>query len=263
MSPSHGFLEPPLPAPLEERSLGTPIALGAGMHALLTTLLLAAAPQVPGTATPAPTEAPAARRSVWIQPIGTAFVGLAMRENSAFYLPLGANLPLGDNPSRSLGVELTVTTGSMASTYEYRGGGSRSAPNYWRVLAAAGPVYSLSGRPLSGPFVQPKLLTNFSYEPEYGYGDYDHAGGASLELHLGLDVGWQFTVGSVYIAPVLGLSVGYGFNMPGGGRRTLSGGPAFVPSRVLHPEFVGYEPMRGPAPVLGINLNLLRLGTTF
>ncbi|KFA94183.1 hypothetical protein [Archangium violaceum] len=153
----------------------------------------------------------------------------------------------------------------MRSTHEYRGGGSRAVPNYWRVLAAAGPVFPLarSGGPVSGPFVQPKLLTNFSYEPAYGYGDDDHAGGASLELHLGLDVGWQFAVGSVYIAPVLGVSVGYGFNMPGGGGRTLSGGPAFVPSRVFHPEFLGYESRRGSAPVLGINLNLLRLGTTF
>ncbi|OJT26174.1 hypothetical protein BO221_10170 [Archangium sp. Cb G35] len=233
------------------------------MHALLTTLLVVVSSQAPVTTVPG--EASVPRRSVWIQPIGTAFVGLAMGENSAFYLPLGANLPLGEDSNTSLGVELTVTTGSMRATSEYGGGGSRAVPNYWRVLAAAGPVLPLarSSRPLSGPFLQPKLITNVSYEPAYGYDDDDHAGGASLELQLGLDVGWQFTVGNVYLAPVLGVSMGYGFNMPGGGRSTLSGGPAFAPSRVFHPEFVGYEPRRGPAPVLGINLNLLRLGSAF
>ena len=38
------------------------------------------------------------------------------------------------------------------------GNSSRPVPNYWRVLAAVGPVFSLTGRPLSGPFVQPKLI---------------------------------------------------------------------------------------------------------
>ncbi|HEX8825433.1 MAG TPA: hypothetical protein VF794_36315 [Archangium sp.] len=32
------------------------------------------------------------------------------------------------------------------------------------------------------PFVQPKLLTNFSYEPEYGYDLTDQPGGASEEV---------------------------------------------------------------------------------
>lgn len=219
------------------------------MLALLTTLVLAASPEVPSHESPA-------RRAFWVQPIGTAVLGLALQESPALYLPLGANLPVWEGSSTSLGVELTVTTGSMRSTYE--GDSGRPVPNYWRVLAAAGPVFSLTGRPLSGPFVQPKLLANFSYEPEYGYDLDDHLGGASVEVQLGLDLGWQFTSGNWYIAPVLGASAGYGFNMPRGG-----GTSGFEPSRVLHPQFVGYGTRRGASPVIGLNLNLLRLGAVF
>lgn len=228
----------------------------AGMISLLTALVLAASPEVPNTENPAPAEPSAPRRAFWVQPIGTALLGLPIQDSPALYLPLGANLPVWEDSSTSLGVELTVVTGSMRSTYE--GNSSRPVPNYWRVLAAVGPVFSLTGRPLSGPFVQPKLLTNFSYEPEYGYDMTDHSGGPSVEVQLGLDLGWQFTSGNWYIAPVLGASVGYGFNMPLGGGTT-----GFEPSRVLPPQFVGYETRRGASPVIGINLNLLRLGAVF
>ncbi len=221
------------------------------MHALLTALVLAASPVVPSPIESAPAEVP--RRVFWVEPLGTAVLGLGLLESSAFYLPLGANLPLGES-STSLGVELTLTMGSMrASTHQ---GGTQSIPPYARVLAAAGPVFSLSGRPLSGFFLQPKLITHYSYEPAYFFGDFEHAGGSSLELRLGLDVGWQFLVGNLYFAPVFGLSAGYGFNMP-------KAGEDLEPSRVLPPGFVGYGRTRRSAPVLGLNLNLLRVGATF
>jgi hypothetical protein len=142
----------------------------------------------------------------------------------------------------------------MRSSHELTS--TRDIPNYWRVLAAAGPVFSLSGRALSGPFVQPKLLTHFSYEPDYIAGDFVSIAGSSVELRLGLDLGWQFTAGNLYIAPVLGVSAGYGFNMP-------RVGESLEPSRVLHPQLVGYSAKRGPAPVIGLNLNLLRVGAVF
>ncbi|WP_146209581.1 hypothetical protein [Vitiosangium sp. GDMCC 1.1324] len=233
------------------------------MHALLTALVLAVSPDVPVTPNPGPSQAAVPRRSFWVQPIGTAVMGLALREDSALYLPLGANLPLGEDSSTSLGIELTVMTGAMRAAYEHQVSSNGVVPRYWRVLAAAGPVFSLSGRPLSGPFVQPKLFTNVSYEPEYDSDEARHTGGTSVELHLGLDLGWQFTVGPVYIAPVLGASVGYGFNLPGGGTSTLSGRPSFEPSRVLAPRFVGFETKRGSSPVVGANLNLLRVGAVF
>lgn len=222
------------------------------MNALLLALLLATSPEAPTSAPPAPIEASAPRRTFWVQPIGTAILGLI--PNSAFYLPLGAHLPLGEGSSTSLGVELTLTTGSMRSSHEFTS--TRPIPDYWRVLAAAGPVFSLSGRPLSGPFVQPKLITHFSYEPDYIAGDFVSVGGLSAELRLGVDLGWQFTVGNLYLAPVLGVSAGYGFNMPRVGEN-------LEPSRVLHPQLVGYSAKRGTAPVLGVNLNLLRIGAVF
>lgn len=217
------------------------------MNALLIALLLTASAEA--SATPGPVEASVPHRAFWVQPLGTAVLGLL--PNSAVYLPMGLNLPLGEGSSTSLGVELTLTTGSMRSSHEFTS--TRDIPNYWRVLAAAGPVFSLSGRALSGPFVQPKLITHFSYEPDYIAGDFVSIAGSSVELRLGLDLGWQFTAGNLYIAPVLGVSAGYGFNMPRVGER-------LEPSRVLHPQLVGYSAKRGSAPVVGLNLNLLRVG---
>ncbi len=231
-----------------------PLLRGVDMNALLTALLLSAAPAVPSPEAAAPLEASAPRRVVWVQPLGSAALGLGLLGNSAFYLPVGMNLPLGESTSTSLGLELTLTMGSIRASNHSPG--DRAFPNYWRVQAAAGPQFSLSGRPFSGFFVHPKLITHYSYEPAYGFGDNEHAAGSSVELRLGVDVGWQFTVGDFYIAPVLGLSAGYGFNLP-------KAGDALEPSRVLPPEFVGYSPRRRDAPVLGLNLDLLRVGTVF
>jgi hypothetical protein len=211
------------PSPERSTFAARALLFAVGMNALLTALVLAASPEAPRTETPAP------HRAFWVQPIGTAVLGLALRDTPALYLPLGANLPVWENSSTSLGVELTVTTGSMRSTYE--GNSSRPVPNYWRVIAAAGPVFSLTGRPLSGPFVQPKLLTNFSYEPEYGYDLTDQPGGASVEVHLGLDLGWQFTSGMRRWGRRLLAHAGALSRLPGpsGRPRPVSGQPSHGP----------------------------------
>jgi hypothetical protein len=214
------------------------------MNALLVALLLATSPDAPEAETVAPASA------VWTQPTGFA-MGLALGD--ILYVPLGANLSLSD--ATSLGIEATFVTGFMRDRYDEREveGGIR----FYRLVAAVGPVFSLSGRALSGFFVQPKLLTVASYEPDYGYDMTRHQGGASVELQLGLDVGWQFTAGSWYFAPVLGASAGYCFNC------TEDGPGAYQISHVTPPAFYGYGMRTGPRPVLGFNLNLLRMGTTF
>lgn len=242
---------PPDPRFRGERVHGMPIAPVAGMYALLTALVLAVSPEAPSPTESVPAKT-APRRAFWVEPVGAAILGLGPLDLSAFYLPIGVNLPLSETTSTSLGVELTLTTGPMRDANHRNWDG----PRYWRVLAAAGPVFSLSGRPLSGLFVQPKFITHYSHEAGYGFGDSEHTAGSSLELRLGLDVGWQFTLGDLYLAPMLGLSAGYGFNMP------LVGGATEL-SRVLPPYFMGYSPRRGNAPVLGLNLNLLRVGAVF
>lgn len=113
------------------------------MLALLSALVLAAAP-----AEPLSTPRPAPRAAVWTQPVGTVVSGLA---GGPVYIPVGANVPLSG--STSLGLELSLVFGSMRDPADDALGAS--PVNFWRVLAAVGPVFSLRGEPLSGPFLQP------------------------------------------------------------------------------------------------------------
>lgn len=215
------------------------------MFALLSALVLAAAPAEPV----APLK-PAHRAAVWTQPVGTVVSGLA---GGPVYIPVGANVPLSG--STSLGLELSLVFGTMRDKEDDVLGASPL--NFWRVLAAVGPVFSLRGEPLSGPFLQPKLIALYSREPDYAFEQVLHTGGSSLELQLGLDVGWQFAFGDWYVAPVVGLSAGYCFNC------SVEGDGAVEPSHFLAPRVYGYSTRRDSRPVVGLNLNLLRAGTSF
>lgn len=221
------------------------------MISLLSALVLAAAPaEPPRPAEPASPSSPAHRYAVWTQPVGTVVSGLA---GGPVYIPVGANVPLSG--STSLGMELTLVYGSMRDPEDEKLG----APpvSFWRVLAAVGPVFSLRGEPLSGPFLQPKLIGIYSLEPAYAFGAESHSAGSSMEVQLGMDVGWQFSFGDWYVAPVVGVSAGYCFNC------AVDGGSGFEPSHVLAPRVYGYSQTRESLPVLGLNLNLLRAGTSF
>jgi hypothetical protein len=217
------------------------------MNALLLALLLATSPD----ATEAlEAEAAGPPTALWVQPAGLAmghFLG------DMLYVPLGANLPLSD--ATSLGIEVTLVTGDMRDRYDERE--DTRGTRFYRLVAAAGPLFSPSGRGLSGFFVQPKLITMASYEPDYAYDMTRHQGGTSAELQLGLDVGWQFSAGNWYFAPVLGASAGYCFNC------TEEREGAYQISHVTPPSFYGYSMTRGTRPVLGFNLNLLRVGAAF
>src|SRR5687767_10008103 len=117
------------------------------MNALLTALLLAASPDVPTPTTPVPVENRTPRASVWVQPVGTVLFGLF---GQALYLPLGVNVPLAEKTS--LALELTPVVGSWRDSYDTFG---PDRGLHWRVLAAAGPVFSFGPEPLSGPFIEP------------------------------------------------------------------------------------------------------------
>ncbi len=218
------------------------------MIATLLALVLAAGASEP--AEPVSTAQAAPRAAVWTQPVGTVVSGLA---GGPVYIPVGANVPLSG--STSLGLELSLVFGSMRAPEDDVFG----APpvNFWRVLAAVGPVFSLRGEPLSGPFLQPKVLALYSREPEYAFEQVFHQGGTSLEVQLGLDAGWQFSFGDWYLAPVVGLSAGYCFNC------AVEGDSGLEPSHFLAPRVYGYSSQRDSRPVLGLNLNLLRAGTRF
>lgn len=218
------------------------------MSALLLSLVLATSPAAPTTPS-APEEA--RRYAVWLQPVGTAAFGLAT--NVRFlYLPIGANLPLTEKVG--LGLELTYVSGPMSPDGTFF---NDSTGTFWRVLASAGPVLSPGGKHLAGFFLQPKLLANVAHETDYASSSTPHQGGTSVALQVGLDIGWHYTVGPLYLAPVLGASFGYGFN------HSVSPGAPLQPLRLLSPNFGAYSPQRGSGPSFSINVNLLRMGLTF
>lgn len=218
------------------------------MNALLTALLLAASSDVPTPTTPVSVENPTPRASVWVQPVGTALFGLF---GQALYLPLGVNVPLAEKTS--LALELTPVVGSWRDNYDTFG---PDKGLHWRVLAAAGPVFSFGPGPLSGPFIEPKLITVLAYDPDYAYDEIRHKGGVSFELQAGLDVGWQFAAGGWYFTPMIGASAGYCLNCSGDSRD-------WWVSSLIAPMAREYSAQRGPRPVLNFNLNLLRIGTAF
>lgn len=218
------------------------------MHALLAALFLATAPAA--SPEPAPASPPAPRWTLWTQPVGTVVSGLV---GGPVYIPVGATVPLTE--TTGLAMELTFVYGSMRAAEDTSD--ALATGRFWRVLAAAGPVFSLRGEALSGPFLQPKVLAIASGEPDYAFNETRHLGGRSLELQLGLDVGWQFTTGGWYFAPVLGVSAGRCFNC------AVDSDSAWEPSHVLEPRRYGYSARRDARTVLGLNLNLLRAGTSF
>jgi hypothetical protein len=217
------------------------------MNALLTALLLAAAPDIPTTTTPVSVEKPTPRAAVWVQPVGTVLFGLF---GQAMYLPLGVNVPLAEKTS--LALELTPVVGSWRSSYDTFGSDKGL---HWRVLAAVGPVFSFGQGSLSGPFIEPKLMTVLAYDPDYAYDEVRIKGGVSFELQAGLDVGWQFSAGGWYFTPMLGASAGYCLNCSGDSKDFVSA--------LITPMAREYSAQRGPRPVLNVNLNLLRIGTAF
>ncbi len=213
------------------------------MNALLTALLLAASPEVPVTTTPASEASPDPRYSVWVQPVGTLLFGLY---GQALYLPLGANVPLSDKTS--LAIEVTPVVG----TWAYDKSWAREDARHWRMSVAAGPVFSFGSGPLSGPFIEPKLVTIFAYDPDYADDEIRLKGGMSFEARVGLDLGWQFSGGGWYVTPMIGASAGYCLNCSGDWVSSL-----------ITPMAREYSDKRGSRPVLNLNLNLLRIGTSF
>jgi hypothetical protein len=169
--------------------------------------------------------------AVWFQPVPLAVTKLYVGPpggNGPLYLPLGATVAL--TPHVALGGELSV--------YDWRA-----------LLVSAGPVLSTHG-PLSGLFVHPKLVLAQNWRSG-GAGAAGTLPGPSAEVQLGLDVGVQFNLGPVYLAPVVGVGVGYCRNCS-----------IKAPSQLLPPLGPPVSPQPHDRFVFGLNLNLLRAGFT-
>jgi hypothetical protein len=194
-------------------------------------------------ATLSPTAARAetdARAAIWVQPVGTLVYATASAfsggELLAIYVPLGANLRVNDQLELSLEASFYLRRSQCApgAACMFRFG-PRLA---WTSggLLSFGPVFRPWRQGMSGFFLQPKMaVSSFAGE----------VGGRDVDLQIGLDVGYSWRVGRFFIAPVLGGSVGYGFN---------------VADAVSTPLWYEETGARSNRPTYGINLNLLRVG---
>ncbi|XXF80197.1 hypothetical protein P2318_10715 [Myxococcaceae bacterium GXIMD 01537] len=198
----------------------------------------------PEVASPAPN---AVKRepslSVWVQPLGALAFGLAGplvgSGNSYFMLPLGMNVPL--SPTQELVFEATPFASSQ----------SCEGPCRTRALSlAVGSAWSLSPHSSRGSFfIQPKVIGLVARD--VGVSDaglWTETGG---QLSLGLDVGYRVKGEHLFLAFVLGGSVGRGWNVPASSQSVFF---SFLdwPQRSRENKFV-----------FDVNLNLLRIGASF
>ena len=181
--------------------------------------------------------------SVWIQPLGALAFGLAGPlvgpGNSYFMLPLGMNVPL--SPTQELVFEATP----FASSQDCEG------PCQTRALAlAVGSAWSLSPHSSRGSFfLQPKVIGLLARDVGVSdAGTWTETGG---QLSLGLDVGYRVKGEHLFVAFVLGGSVGRGWNVPSSSQSVFS-------------SFLDWpQRSRGNKFVFDLNLNLLRIGASF
>lgn len=205
---------------------------------LLCALALLADPAA-GTATDAPTQG-----SIWVN--GGGALVTATGGGTTIDLPLGATIPIPNGPVLSF--ELTYfqwsCTGNVSCGVNFERG----------VFASAGFHFDTEGQgPLRGFFLEPKLQLSGFTRTIIGFPAYD---GLTLGAELGLDLGYQWRLGSFYVALMGGLSGGiathypsilYGLLVEWNG--SASGAAQLAP--------------KTPAYVLGLNLNVARIGFTF
>lgn len=217
---------------------------------LVACLITGAAWAQPGTelegGPPAP-EPSAPSFSLWVQPLSLLTLTPIASSNgdTLLMIPVGANLALG--ASTDLVLELTP----IIASYDCE------ARCTTRGLAfAVGPSWTFgASRPGNGFFLQPKLLgvlTRDSREVEFQVpsdaGSWSETG---RQLSLGLDVGYQLKRGPLFLAFVVGGSVGQGWNIAED-KDSLFISLLDTPIRA-----------REDKTVWDLNLNLVRIGGSF
>ena len=190
------------------------------------------------------TAEPPTNGSVWLNSGGVLLTALG--NGRTIDVPLGATIPLQNGPTLSF--ELTYfqwsCTGNVACQVNFERG----------VFASAGFHFDTEGKgPLRGFFLEPRLqLSGFSRTlnglPAFN--------GLTLGAELGLDLGYQWRLGSFYLALVIGASGGVATHYPSG----LYG--LLVEWNGSNSTAAQLAPQT-PAYIIGINANILRLGFTF
>ncbi|HZI09532.1 MAG TPA: hypothetical protein VE153_04015 [Myxococcus sp.] len=213
--------------------------------------MLLAACLITGAAWAQPSAAPpgdsAPGVAVWVKPLSalTLTPVLASQGETFVMVPVGMNLPLGTRTD--LVLELTPIWTRQDCEARCTG----------RALSlAVGPSFLVApSSPGSGFFLQPKLvgvLAQQSRETELSVpGDPGSWSETSTQLSLGLDVGYQLRRGPLFLAFVLGASVGRGWNVP-------ASSPSVFFSLVDWPERAREDKL-----TWDVNLHLLRVGASF
>jgi len=176
--------------------------------------------------------------ALWLEPAAPIWAGLS---SAVVYVPVGFSVGVGSSVSLQL----------EAAPIWKPSDGLRSALG---GIGSLGLAWHLLDRPAqSGPFVVFKVtggyLKHEGPAPRTGYDD--PVPGEQIEVGGGIDFGWQFRFGALYVAPLLGL---------GGVYRMKSS-----QSAVLFPvdTAVHGPTKRGDGVDFGFNLNLLRFGVIF
>lgn len=124
-----------------------------------------------------------------------------------------------------------------------------SVHGFFGLWFAFGPVVHSGQRALNGFFLNPKLTVGAFQVSSPARMDGD--GQWMINATVGADAGYQWTLGRFYLAFVLGASVGVGWK-----EDDNLAGPWLNVSQPF-PRFDVYS------PVLGLNVQLLRVGYTF
>lgn len=207
---------------------------------LLCALALLAGPATTGTAS-TETGTPPTKAAVWVNSGGVLLT--AFSRGTTIDIPLGVTIPLPSFPTMSF--ELTyfrwACVGNVSCTISYEQG----------VFATAGFHFDTEGKgPLLGFFLSPKLQLSGFHRTVLPT---PSLGGFTFGAELGLDLGYQWRVGSLYLALMVGLSGGVATHHPSGlyGLLVEWNGS----NNTVVPQTVTY--------VFGINANVLRLGFAF
>ena len=212
---------------------------------LLLSLSVLAAPPALAQA-PGADDAPRSGAVLWVEPVGVV-AGFASSDGNAtnVYLPLGVSVPRG--PRSAWTFELGLAQYQEGCS---RVPGVKCDADGRMARALVGLSFSSAGQQ-RGFFVQPRLGFTVLRQAE---GVYDvgaetrpEPAGTTLALDAGADVGYQWRVGPLYLATMVGLSGGPAFNAP-------------ASSSALLVDAFWNEPRRETRGVLAVNLNLLRVG---
>jgi hypothetical protein len=159
-------------------------------------------------------------------------------------------------------IGVSFSAGSLAwsvdAAFVFQGERDRRAigiptPGLTGFWFGVGPMFhlGLGPTPLGGLFVSPRVIVG---------GFWLTTGETMFDYLLGMDVGYQLTLGRLYLAFVAGLSGGVGLEEDDG-----FAGPFLVinPGGSFNANPLATNSGRGVRPVLGLNLQLLRIGFTF